>query len=156
MAYRGGVLGCSNPLPPKFVRPSKIMQKSIRLRKLLKIEEFRMSTPQNIRKKGCKILKLPPVRNCFTFATTNKLVAIINILKVPKIKKILQHEMKFLIPNCSCPRTPDNWGTAKKSRFTLSSNEFVEPPPSTKIRGYATDSIEMFIFYTQEVKLKVL
>ena len=39
-------------------------------------------------KKGSKILKLPPVRNCFTLAMTNKLVVIINSLKVPKIKKI--------------------------------------------------------------------
>jgi len=50
-------------------------------------------------KKDSKILKLPPVRNCFIFAMTNKLVVIINSLKVPKIKKILLYEMKFLVPN---------------------------------------------------------
>ena len=33
---------------------------------------------------------------------TNKLVVIINSLKVPNIKKILLHEMKFLVPNYSC------------------------------------------------------
>ena len=33
---------------------------------------------------------------------TNKLVVIINSLKVPKIKKILLYEMKFLVPNYSC------------------------------------------------------
>ena len=38
---------------------------------------------------------------------TIKLVVIINSLKVPKIKKILLHEMKFLVPNYGCPRTPD-------------------------------------------------
>jgi len=48
-----------------------------------------MPTPQDIRKKGSKILKLPPVRNCFTLAMTNKLVVDINSLKVPKIKKIM-------------------------------------------------------------------
>ena len=30
---------------------------------------------------------------------TNKLVVIINILKIPKIKKLLLYEMKFLVPN---------------------------------------------------------
>ena len=33
---------------------------------------------------------------------TNKLVVIINSLKVPKIKEILLYEMKFLVPNYSC------------------------------------------------------
>jgi len=56
-------------------------------------------------KKGSKILKLPPVRNCFTLAMTNKLV-IINSLKVPKIKKILLYELKFLVPNYSCLQNP--------------------------------------------------
>ena len=37
---------------------------------------------------------------------TNKLVVIINILKVPKIKKILLYEMKFLVPNYSCLQNP--------------------------------------------------
>jgi len=36
-----------------------------------------MPTPQDVRKKGSKILKLPPVRNCFTLAMTNKFVVII-------------------------------------------------------------------------------
>jgi len=33
---------------------------------------------------------------------TNKLVVVINSLKVPKIKKILLYEMKFLVPIYSC------------------------------------------------------
>ena len=33
---------------------------------------------------------------------TNKLIAIVNSLKVPKIKKILLYEIKFLVPNYSC------------------------------------------------------
>ena len=37
---------------------------------------------------------------------TNKLVVIINSLKVPKIKKMLLHEMKFLVPNYSCLQNP--------------------------------------------------
>ena len=37
---------------------------------------------------------------------TNKLVVIVNSLKVPKIKKILLYKMKFLVPNYSCPQIP--------------------------------------------------
>jgi len=33
---------------------------------------------------------------------TNKLAVIIKSLKVPKIKKIVLYEMKFLVPNYSC------------------------------------------------------
>jgi len=57
-------------------------------------------------KKGSKILKLPPVRNLFTLAMTNKLVVIINGFKLTKIKKILLREMKFLVPNYSCLQNP--------------------------------------------------
>jgi len=73
---------------------------------VFKNAELRTPTPQDVRKKGSKILKLPPVRNCFTLAMTNKLVAIINSLKVPKIKKILPNEMKNLVPNYSCLQNP--------------------------------------------------
>ena len=72
----------------------------------LKIAEFRMPTPQDVRKKGSKILKLPPVHICFTLTMKNKLVVIINSLKVPKIEKILLYEMKFLVPNYSCLQNP--------------------------------------------------
>jgi len=99
----GGVWGFQTPPPPpKFRRPSKIVPNSTRLWKLLKTAEFRTPTPQDVRNKGSKILKLPPVCNCFTFAMTNKLVVIINSLKAPKIKKILLYEMKFLVPNYNC------------------------------------------------------
>jgi len=37
---------------------------------------------------------------------TTKLVVVINILKVPKIKKILLYEMKFLVPNYRCLQNP--------------------------------------------------
>ena len=79
---------------------------SKRLLKLLKIAEFRTPTPQDVRNKGSKILKLPPVRNCFTLAMANKLVVIINRIKVPKVNKILLYEMKFLVPNYSCLQNP--------------------------------------------------
>ena len=36
----------------------------------------------------------------------NKLVVIIESLKVPKIKKVLLYEMKFLVPNYSCLHNP--------------------------------------------------
>jgi len=57
-------------------------------------------------KKGSKIPKLQSVRNWFTLAMTNELIVIVNGLKVPKIKKILLHEMKFLVPNYSCLQDP--------------------------------------------------
>jgi len=65
-----------------------------------------MPTPQDVWKKGSKIPKLPSVRNCFTLAMANKLVVIINSLKVPKINKILLYEMKFLVPNYGCFQNP--------------------------------------------------
>jgi len=37
---------------------------------------------------------------------TNKLVVITNSLKVPKIKKILLYEMKFVVPNYSYLQNP--------------------------------------------------
>jgi len=47
----------------------------------LKIAEYRTPVPQDVREKGSEILKLPPVRNCFTLTMANKLVVIINSLK---------------------------------------------------------------------------
>ena len=45
-----------------------------------------------------KILKLPPVRNCFTLAMTNKKVVIVNCLKVPKINEIFYYmKLNFLV-----------------------------------------------------------
>ena len=72
---------------------------------------------------------------------TNKLDVIINSLKVPKIKKILLYEMKFLVPNYSCLQNP--WLGSYHPQIPVlsfalkSSTEFVEPP--NKIPGYATD-----------------
>ena len=78
------------------------------------------------------------VRNCFTFAMTNKLVVIIKSLEVPKIKKMLLFEMKFLVPNYSCLQNPWLWGLPPqdpRSLCPLSSTEFVNPPPRTKFLG---------------------
>jgi len=53
---------------------------------------------------------------------TNKLVVIINSLKLPKIKKILLHKMKFLVPNYSCFQNPSlERATTPRSPFSLSS-----------------------------------
>ena len=38
---------------------------------------------------------------------TNELVVIMISLKVPKIKKLLLYEMKFLVPNYSCLQNLD-------------------------------------------------
>ena len=71
---------------------------------------------------------------------TNKLVVIINSLKVPKIKKIVLYEMKFLVPNCSCLQNPwlGNYLSRSPSLCPLSSTVFVDPPSPNKIPGYDT------------------
>jgi hypothetical protein len=121
-----------SPLPQKKFRgPSKIVPHSTRLWKLLKLHNLGHQHPNMFVKRGSKILKLPPVRNCFTLAMTNKLVVIINSLKVPKIKKILLYEMKFLVPNYSCLQNPWLGGvTPPTPPFSLSSIEFVYPSPT--------------------------
>jgi len=86
-------------------------------------------------KKGSKILKLPPVRNLFTLAMTNKLVVFINSLKVPKIKKILLYKMKFLVPNYSCLQNP--WLGFYRPQILVRSVlcprlNLLNPPPRTK------------------------
>ena len=75
---------------------------------------------------------------------TNTLVVIINSLKVPKIKKILLYEMKFLVPNYSCLQKPWLGATAPRSPFSLSSVlnwicRTPSPRPPNKIPGYATE-----------------
>jgi len=132
--------GGFKPSPPKFQRPSKIVPNSIQFWKLLKIAEFRMPTPQDVQKKGSKILKLPPVHNCFTLAMTNKLVVIINSLKVPKMKNILLYEMTFLVPNYSCLQNPWLGGHCPQIPVLSVLNWFCwTPPPLNKIPGYASD-----------------
>ena len=71
----------------------------------------------------------------------NKLVVIINSLKVPKIKKILLYEMKFLVPNYSCLQNPWLWGYRPQipvlSALCPQLN-LLNPLPPKKIPGYAT------------------
>ena len=137
LLFSGVPRGDSTPPPPKFRRPSNIVLNSTRLWKLLKIAEFRTPTSQDIRKKGSKILKLPPVRNCFTLAMTNKLVVIINSLKVPKMKKMLLYEMKFLVPNYSCLQNPWLGGYRPQIPFlaVLCPQLNLLNPPRTKFLG---------------------
>jgi hypothetical protein len=66
---------------------------------------------------------------------TNKLVVIINSVKIPKIKKILLYEMKFLVPNYSCLQNPLLGGYRPQipvlSVLCPQLNLF-KPPPRTK------------------------
>jgi len=67
---------------------------------------------------------------------TNELVVIIKGLKIPKIKKILLYEMKFLVPNYSCLQNP--WlGSYSLQIRVLSSviNWICWNPPGTKFLG---------------------
>jgi len=129
VAYRGGGFWGVQTPPPKFRRPSKIVSNSTRLWKLLKTAEFRTPTFQDVCKNGSKILKLPPVRNCLTLAMTNKLVVIINILKVPKIKKILLYEMKFLVRNYCCLQNPWLGGYRPQIPVLCPQLNLLIPPP---------------------------
>jgi len=47
--------------------------------------------------------------------------------------------MKFIVPNYSCLQNPWKQGANPRSPFSLSSTEFVEPPPPNKIPVYATE-----------------
>ena len=137
---RGGWgFGAFKPHSPlKFRRPFKIVPNYPDCENL-KMAEFSTPTPQDVRKKGSKILKLPPVRNCFTLPMTNKLVAIINNLKVPNFT--IWNEIsctKLQLPPELLTRglpPPDS-----RSLRPLFSTECVETPlPPNKIPGYATD-----------------
>jgi len=69
--------------------------------------------------------------------------------------KILLYEMKFLLPNYSCPQ--NSWLMGYRPQIPVLSVfcpqlNLLTPPPN-KIRGYATDSVEMFSAYMQEVNL---
>ena len=133
VAYRGG-RGFKQP-PRNSEGPPKSCQTQHDCENI-KIAEFRTPTPQDVRKKGSNILKLPSVRNYFTLTMKNKLVVIINSLKVPKIKKILLRKMKFLVPNYSFLQNP--WLGGYRSQIpVLSVLNWIcwTPPPRTKFLG---------------------
>jgi len=72
---------------------------------------------------------------------TNEFVVIRKSLKVPKIKKILLYEMKFLVPNYSCLQKPWLGGYCPpdpRSLCRLSSTEFVEPPSLSRTKFLGT------------------
>jgi hypothetical protein len=95
----GGVEGFNHPPHRNSEGPPKSCQTQPKCKKKKKLLNLGSQHPKMFGKKGSKILKLPPVRNCFTLAMTNKLVVIIKSLKVTKIKKILLYEIKSLVPN---------------------------------------------------------
>jgi hypothetical protein len=68
---------------------------------------------------------------------TKKLVVIINSLKVTKIKKILLHEVKFLVPNYSCLQ--NHWLGGYRSQIPVLSILCPQlnllNPPRTKFLG---------------------
>ena len=73
---------------------------------------------------------------------TYKLVVIINGLQVPKIKKILLYEMKFLVPNYSCLQNPSLGGYHPQNpvlSVLCPQLNLLNSPPN-KIPGYATDN----------------
>jgi len=88
-----------------------------------------MPTPQDVWKKGQKIIKLLPVRNYFTLTMTNKLVVITNSLKVPKIKKTLLHEMTFLVRNYNCLENPSLGGYRPQIPVLCPQLNLLNPPP---------------------------
>ena len=71
--------------------------------------------------------------NCVTLAITNKLVVIINSPKVPKIKKILLYEIKFIVPNYSCLQNPWLGGYRPQIPFLSVLNWICWTPPRKKI-----------------------
>jgi hypothetical protein len=63
-----------------------------------------------------------------------------NFEKVPKIKKILLYEMKFLVPNYSCLQNPCLGGHCLQIPVLSVLNWICWTPPN-KIPGYATDCV---------------
>ena len=122
-------LGKFNP-PPKILKVPQNRAKLNQTLKTKKLLNLGRQHPQDFRKKGSKTLKLPPVRNCFTLAMTNKLVVIINSLKVPKIKENFTIWSEISCTKLQLPPEPLTVGaTAPRSPFCLCSTEFVEPTP---------------------------
>jgi len=85
---------------------------------------------------------------------TNKLVVIVNSLKVPKIKKILLYEMKFLVPNYRCLQNPWLGGYRPQLPVLSVLNWICWTRPPNKIPGYATDPNDIWC-RVQFIKLNV-
>jgi hypothetical protein len=61
-----------------------------------------------------------------------------NFDKVPKIKKIILYEMKFVVPNYSCLQNPWLGGHCPQIPILSVLNWICWTPPPNKIPGYAT------------------
>ena len=86
---------------------------------------------------------------------TNKLVVIINSLKVPKIKKILLYEMKYLVPNYRCLQNPWLGGYRPQIPVLSVLNWICWTPPPNKIPGYATAVIRtLYIYVRKDVRVR--
>jgi hypothetical protein len=72
---------------------------------------------------------------------TNKFVVIINSLKIPKIKKIVLYEMKFLVPNYSCLQNPWIGGYRPQIRRSLCPQLNLVP----KIKKILLDEMEFLV-----------
>jgi len=72
-----------------------------------------------------------------------------NSLKVPKIKKLLLHEMKFLVPNYSCLQNPWLGGYCPQISILcpLSSTEFVELRP--RQNSWVRHWMKLVVSFTQ-------
>jgi len=146
-----GGIGMFNP-PPQFRRPSKIVPNSTRLWKLLKIAEFRTPTHQDVWKKGSKILKLPPVRNCFTLAMTNKLVVIINSLKSTKNEENVTIRNEIFCTKLQLPPEPLTRGPPPPDPRSLCPQlNLLNPPPGTKFLGTPLDAAVCRYLFTAKL-----
>ena len=67
------------------------------------------------------------------------MVVIINNMKVPKIKKILLYETKFLVRNYSCLQNPRLGDCRPQIPDLCPQLNCWTPPPLNKIPGYATE-----------------
>ena len=78
---------------------------------------------------------------------TNKLV-IINSFEVPKTKKILPHEMKFLVPNYSCTQNPWLGGYSPQIPVLSVLNWICWTPPSSRTKFLDTPLLgeDTFLF----------
>ena len=128
-------LGKFNP-PPKILKVPQNRAKLNQTLKTKKLLNLGRQHPQDFRKKGSKTLKLPPVRNCFTLAMTNKLVVIINSLKVPKIKENFTIWSEISCTKLQLPPEPLTRGLPPPdSRSLCPQLNLLNPPPRTKFLG---------------------